>query len=177
MIETNLIEDLRRLTPPSHDWAWGVLLAVAMVGALVLLRRISRRRTARTLDGPAGSSALWELALQELEALAPLLQPDRSRAYGIQATTVLRRYLEARYQLRAPLLATEEFLRTAAHSSALPPAHRDGLERFLQLCDLFKFGRYVAQAEELGRLHAAAVEFVLASRPLADDAPTPGGPA
>jgi hypothetical protein len=177
MIETNLIEDLRQLTPPSYDWAWGVLALVAAVALLVGLRGFLRRRAPRPTDVAAGSRALWEVAIQELEALAPLLQPERSRDYGIQATSVLRRYLEARYQLHAPLLATEEFLLAAAGSPALPEAHRVGLERFLELCDLFKFGRYVAQTDELGRLHAAAIEFVLASRPLAEDKPDEGGAA
>lgn len=177
MIETNLIEDLRHLAPPSHDWVWGLLGLIGVVGTLLVLRQFSRRRNTRPLVLAAGSPALWDLALQELEALAPLLQPDRSRDYGIQATTVLRRYIEARYQLHAPLLATEEFLLSAANSFALPGSHRDGLGRFLELCDLFKFGRYVAQTDELSRLHAAAVDFVLASRPLADDVPIAGGPA
>jgi len=47
----------------------------------------------------------------------------------------------------------------------------------LEWCDLLKFGRYVAATGELMSLHEAAVNFVLASRPvdaggLAPRAPT-----
>jgi hypothetical protein len=47
----------------------------------------------------------------------------------------------------------------------LPADHRVSLREFLELCDLLKFGRYLASATELGPLHAAAVAFVIASRP------------
>ena len=75
----------------------------------------------------------------------------------------MRAYIEQRYGLRAPRLATEEFLRAASQAPELPPEHRPSLGRFLEHCDLFKFGRYQASASELGELHAAAIRFVMAS--------------
>ncbi len=177
MIETNLIEDLRLLSPPDYTWAWGLLALLGAVAATVAWWRVTPRRAAPNASVAASSPALWDTALLELERLVPLLEPGHSRDYGIQATGILRGYIEARYHLRAPRLATEEFLVAAAQSSLLPGGHRDGLERFLGLCDLFKFGRYVASADELGRLHSAAVAFVLASKPLADGPPATGGSA
>lgn len=164
MIDTNLIEDLRVLTPP--DYGWLVLVALACV-ALLILGLCFRRRQARALGRAAAGSAPgpWDVALAELERLTPLLQPERSRDYGIESTAILRRYVEARYDLHAPLLTTEEFLVTAGQSPVLPAEHRAHLGHFLGLCDLFKFGRYVASSEELHELHTAAVTFVIRSRP------------
>ena len=106
-----------------------------------------------------------------------MLCAEHSREYGIQSTGVLRCYIEARYLLPAPRLATEEFLIEAGKSPALPADHRASLGRFLELCDLCKFGRAVASAEELRQLHAAAVAFVLASRPESPtQAPPEGAP-
>ncbi len=162
MNDTNLIEDLRLLSPPSHGW---VLVVVAAVVVIVLAPLISRafRRSARVTVAAAGP-APWTAALAALEHLTPLLCTERSRDYGIAATGILRGYIETRYGLRAPKLATEEFLVTAGTSPLLPAEHRASLGRFLELCDLFKFGRYAAAAGELRQLHAAAVAFVLASR-------------
>jgi hypothetical protein len=176
MSEPQLIEDLRFLSPPSLAWVW----AVAAVAVLALLawvgwRLAQRRRQSAESIRPIAAPA-WESALADLERLAALLHPDRSREYGIEATGVLRRFLEAHYGLRAPTLATEEFLATAARSNALPAAAREKLERFLANCDLIKFGRYLATTDELRALHAAAVEVVLASRsPVGRDAAAGGG--
>jgi hypothetical protein len=130
---------------------------------LWLLRRGPHSQPAEALDHLG--RPLWERVLSELEQLTPLLTKATSREYGIKSTQVLRRYIEMRYALRAPRLATEEFLVVAGDSKALPEEHRASLHRFLELCDLLKFGRYLAAGSELERLHAAAVEFVLASRP------------
>ncbi len=163
MNDTNLIEDLRLLSPPNYGWVPIVALVVLALVVAVLISR-ALRRPAPTALAAAGPEP-WTVALDALERLAPLLCAERSRDYGIAATGVLRSYIEARYGLRAPKLATEEFLVAAGASPALPAEHRASLGRFLELCDLFKFGRYVASADELQQLHAAAVAFVLASRP------------
>ncbi|HOY58701.1 MAG TPA: hypothetical protein PK640_11275 [Verrucomicrobiota bacterium] len=171
MNETNLIEDLRLLSPTSFGWA----LAVAAVAACGVLLALALRHKARPERAPSpatpDAAAPWDWALAELERLTALLRTDRSRDYGIAATGVLRGYVEARYGLRAPRLTTEEFLTAAGASDALPAADRQHLGRFLQLCDLCKFGRYVAGVGELQELQAAALAFVLRSRPESAAAP------
>jgi hypothetical protein len=161
---TNLIEDLRLLSPPKY----GGWLALGIFGVLALgIGLLARRRRRRaSIDATESSGPeLWDVALAELERLTPLLSREHSRDYAIQSTGILRRYIEARYLLQAPKLATEEFLLVARESPALPADHRASLRHFLELCDLLKFGRYLAPANELEPLHAAAVAFVVASRP------------
>ena len=175
MSEPQLIEDLRFLSPPSFDW----IRAVAGLAVLALLARawwcLAQRRRQCAAPGRPIEAPAWESALADLERLAALLCPDRSREYGIQATAILRRFLEAHYGLRAPTLATEEFLATAARSAALPDAARERLDRFLASCDLLKFGRFFASTDELRGLHAAAVEVVLAARSSAGRDAVTGG--
>jgi len=175
MNTTDLIEDLRLLSPPSYGiWLALGAAAILALGILLLARRFRRAAHATAkIPGPE----LWDVALAELEHLTPLLNRERSRDYAIQSTGILRRYIEARYTLRAPKLATEEFLALAKESPALPAEHRAGLRHFLELCDLLKFGRYLAPAAELEPLHAAAVAFVLASRPAKSVKGLPEGPA
>jgi hypothetical protein len=171
MNATNLIEDLRLLSPTRYgEWLTIALLGVLALGFFFLLRR--RFLHANIGATEASGPPLWETALAELERLTPLLSREHSRDYAIRSTGILRRYIEARYALRAPTMATEEFLVMAGKSPSLPVEHRATLEHFLELCDLLKFGRYLAPTAELEPLHAAAVAFVIASRPATStDAP------
>jgi hypothetical protein len=164
MTETNLIEDLRLLSPPSHAWLLWLLAVLAGVGLLIVWAT-RRRHTALRVVAPDLSLAAWEAALRDLERLAPWLVSERSRDYGIASTQVLRGFVEWRFGVRAPRLATEEFLAEASRHDALPVAQRGGLERYLRLCDLLKFARTRAECAELRELHQAAVEFVMASKP------------
>lgn len=165
MNATNLIEDLRLLSPPDRGW-WLAVAAVLVVGfalGLVWLRAW-RRPAVVAAEEPSPAATPGEDVLAELDRLVPLLRPETSRAYGRAAATVLRRFIEVRYALPAPRLATEEFLLAARRAAELPSAHQAGLGRFLEACDRFKFGRYTASADELRHLHTAALDFVLASR-------------
>ena len=169
MPTTNLIEDLRLLSPPSYAWLlWLALALVALGVAWKLWRRLARPAASPV---PAAAPDVWEETLRELERLLLLLRPDQSRAYAIASTTLLRGYLERRFGIHAPRLATEEFLLAARQSPALPEAHRTRLGDYLRICDLLKFGRAVAETAELRQLHEAAVEFVSASKPVPVAAP------
>jgi len=176
MNTTNLIEDLRLLSPPDYAvWRAVAVLVVAVAGAFLLIRLRRSPNDAVVPDnrGPAA----WDLALAELERLTPLLQREHARDYAIASTRILRRYIEERYALRAPKLATEEFLSMCVDSPAIPQPHQASLKRYLEFCDLLKFGRFVAATSELVALHEAAVNFVLASRPAsAPEAGISGGP-
>lgn len=163
-METNLIEDLRLLRPPDYSWLLWAAVAVGLI-AWGLWFWFHRKAPGGSGNSAESGAEYWDEAMRGLERLAALLRPEESRAYGIRSTAVLRRYIERRFGLHAPFQATEEFLVAAGGSSLLPAADRERLAGFLRWCDLLKFGRAVADAEELGKLHAAAVEFVVGSRP------------
>ncbi len=168
MRDTNLIEDLRHLMPP--DWSWVLWLgAFVAMTAVMAMWWSSHRRRRLTVRPPSPDAALaaWEEAMRALEHLSALLVPEESRAYAVGSTGVLRRYLERRHGLHAPRLTTEEFLDAACQTPVLPAEQRAALGEFLGGGDLMKFGRAVAEADELRQLHEAAVAFVLATRPAA----------
>lgn len=174
MNATNLIEDLRLLSPPDYRWVVALGLGFVALGASVWWwRRLHHSGGAPLAPTQSPGRPPWETALEALERLTPLLRPATSREYAIEATAVLRRYLEERYGLHAPRLATEEFLVAATRDPRLPSGPREGLDHLLRLSDLLKFGRYSASADELGELHAASLAFVMASR--LDDEPGPQG--
>lgn len=160
-----LIDDLRLLEPP-EPWRihWGLVLAslALLVGVWWLIRRW-RANAARRARFKAIRGA-HEDALTALERLFAMVSEGRSRDYGIESSAILRRYLEARFGLLAPLRSTEEFLHEAQHAPQLTSSQQDALGEFLRCCDLLKFARTSADRAELEALHYAAVGFVTETR-------------
>ena len=84
----------------------------------------------------------------------------------------MRRYLEDRFDLRAPELTTEEFLALAGSASNLSRDHQLLLRDFLRQADLVKFAGVRASEDEIRRSSDLAVRFLEETRenaPLIDD--------
>lgn len=159
--EGQLIDDLQLAEPPERlhvNWLY-VLGAVA--AAYLLWRFIHwRRRTAAVRRYNKSMAKAWMDALAELERIFALIERGESRPYGTESSSVIRRYIEFRFDLSAPRRSTEEFLEEARHSPKLEPKHQALLAEFLKVCDLLKFARTLADRPELEHLHRAAVGFV-----------------
>lgn len=170
--DPRLIEDLRLLEPLRPLWYWLAATGVAvLLGAALILRR--RRRRPRGAPSARAQRSAYQDALAALEALVGLLEPPQSRPYAIESSTIIRRFIEGRFGIRAPFQATEEFLAAASQSPALEPHHRQLLAHYLGQCDLLKFARTQAGRDELHRLHTAAVRFVKESTPAIAPGETP----
>ena len=78
----------------------------------------------------------------------------------MRLSTILRRYVELRFGLRAPEQTTEEFLVSALATGGLIAAHRDLLEAFLQHCDLVKFARHHPTPSAMEEAFESAKTFV-----------------
>ena len=166
---TNIIDDLR-LLEPSNPW-----LMLAVVGGFVLLILgflLCRRSVARRAQPAATALAAHahEDALAELAKARSLIQAGNSRAYSIEVSNIVRRYIERRFGIFAPRRSTEEFLGEAAASAKLEPVHRKLLAEFLGTCDFLKFARARAELNELEAQHQAAVRFVTETRVMPNEA-------
>lgn len=100
-----------------------------------------------------------------LAALAQLQQQDligqqRIEAFYVRLSTILRRYIELRFGLRAPEQTTEEFLTSALATGGLIALHRDLLDTFLQHCDLVKFARHRPAPGDMEEAFESAKNFV-----------------
>jgi hypothetical protein len=80
----------------------------------------------------------------------------------------VRRYLEDRFELRAPELTTEEFLDSVQHAPDLSRDHQALLREFLRQADLVKFAGLKPADEDVERSVAAARRFLEETR---DNAP------
>jgi hypothetical protein len=168
-------EDIRDIRGPKFlvpPWLLPAVIAGAVLlafGAWGLWRWLRRRRQPRVL-------LPFEVALQRLEEMRALMQPDAAREFSIAVSDVVRRYIEERFGVTATHRTTEEFLHDLLESSHAPLArHRALLSEFLQACDLVKFAGMSLTLQNMESLHHSARAFVLETakpdEPIASDAP------
>jgi hypothetical protein len=118
--------------------------------ALRARRRIQQQRSA------------YDEAVSALRVLEDRGAPDAEAAdaWFVELSAIVRRYLEQRYEIRAPELTTEEFLQVATARPELREEHRGLLTSFLERCDRVKFAGYRPDAQESLATLAAARGFV-----------------
>ncbi len=154
-------DDIRDIRGPKFvlpAWAIPAALAAAALLALagyLIWRWLKRRREPRALLS-------FELALQQLDAIRPLMQPAAAREFSIAVSDVVRVYIERRFDVIATHRTTEEFLRDLLDSTKPSLArHRGLLSEFLHQCDLVKFGGLSLTLQSMEALHQSARAFVL----------------
>ncbi|MEO8352758.1 MAG: hypothetical protein ABI680_13565, partial [Chthoniobacteraceae bacterium] len=132
-------EDILDIRGPIHipaalrwgAWTAGALAATGLgLAAWAFLRRPQRKLP-------------YELALENLSELRPLMQPEQAHAYSLAASEVVRLFIEECFPVRAAHRTTREFLHDLMNLEDSPLlAHRDTLSDFLHHCDLAKFARW-----------------------------------
>jgi hypothetical protein len=138
----------------------GVLLLALVVAGIFLVRALLAQR-----DRQEKVSA-YDEAVRRLEALERYGAPDPTGAdaWFVELSSVVRRYLEGRYGVRAPELTTEEFLQETRRAAGLPEPQRELLTAFLERCDRVKFAGYRPDADESMATLKAARAFVEETR-------------
>lgn len=136
----------------------GIVSVVAVVGAgggLLISQRRQRQRI-------VAQRSAYDEAIARLHQLAARGAPAAGDADGwfVDLSAIVRRYLELRYEIRAPELTTEEFLQVAIARRELATNHRALLAQFLDRCDRVKFAGYRPAAAESLESLAAARAFV-----------------
>jgi hypothetical protein len=146
--------------------AAGPVLIGLIVGIVILVGALRRRaiRQARV--------TAYDEAVRRLEALAARGAPDAGAAdsWYVELSSIVRRYLEGRYGVRAPELTTEEFLQEARRAAGLAQDHRELLTAFLERCDRVKFAGYRPDPQESMDTLKAARAFVEDTRVRASEA-------
>ena len=144
----------------STSWLWVLAISAGVialgVGAVVLLRG------ARTRQRIELQRSAYDVAIGQLRALESRGAPDAAAtdAWFVELSAIVRRYLEQRYEIRAPELTTEEFLLVATARPELHENHRSLLTSFLERCDRVKFAGYRPDADESIATLKAARDFI-----------------
>lgn len=150
------------LDPEVGKTSWILILGIASAvmvlgsGAVLALRAMRARRRVQK------QRSAYDEAVAQLRALEDRGAPDDAAAdaWFVQLSAIVRRYLEHRYDIRAPELTTEEFLQVATARPELTGEHRGMLTSFLERCDRVKFAGYRPDADESIATLAAARGFI-----------------
>ncbi|MEM8735804.1 MAG: hypothetical protein AAGG44_16360, partial [Planctomycetota bacterium] len=149
-----------------RKWAWFVLPFALILGCIVAtVVWLKRRKLVRKANA-------YEVAMARLR---PLLNQQASGQavdadeFFVSISSVVRRYLEDRYDLKAPDLTTDEFLQLAAGEPELSTEHQTLLGEFLSQADVVKFAGVQVTRDEMQRSTELAVRFLEETRENAPD--------
>ncbi len=140
-------------------WLAGSLAALLGLAALVVLWQRRHRRVQRR--------NAYEIARARLDRLLSRGTPQDEQArekFFVEISAIIRRYLEDRFDLRAPELTTEEFLALAGTSGVLSAEHQGLLRDFLRQADLIKFAGVHASEGEIRSSTDLAIRFLEETR-------------
>ena len=115
----------------------------------------------------------YEIARNRLDALInkPLPEDsDAADAFYVELSDIVRRYLEDRFELRAPEFTTEEFLEKVSASPDLNREHQELLREFLRQADLVKFAGVAPDEATIRASIESANRFIDETRPVSAEA-------
>ncbi len=150
--ENLVIEDIEEVValPTQIKWLWiwvsvGGSLVIGM-GCLMVYLKKRRIPDMVRLFKPA-----HDIAYDRLRQLVAenLIESGEFKTFYERISTILRHYIEDRFQLNAPERTTEEFLQELKHSPALPDSDKQDLASFLNHCDLVKFAKHEPTQEQI----------------------------
>lgn len=148
-------------------WTGAVGIGLLLVGLLIgaYFYWIRGRKQARRENA-------YVIAINKLNRLLQAQQgtPNYSiEEFFVEISAIIRRYLENRYDVRAPDLTTDEFLQLAADKSELSREHQALLGEFLQQADIVKFAGIQASETDVNRSTDLARRFLEETRENAPD--------
>jgi hypothetical protein len=150
-----------RSPEPAPLWPWVVsaVAVLAVAGPIVARLFLAWRRRARR-------QSAYQIARARLDRLLARRRPTAEQvdAFYVELSGIVRRYLEDRFELRAPELTTEEFLTLVGKSPDLSVGHQALLREFLRQADLVKFAGVHPSAEDIELSIAAARRFLEETR-------------
>jgi len=148
-----------------------VLGALFLLVVAALLYAVARRlwsrgdQPARPTPGPRMRPA-HELAFEALDALerSSLLERGQVKEYHIEASDILRTYVERHFRVTAMEMTTHEVL-AALQEAGVDELFRRDLREFLEMCDRVKFAKVRPDTDACARLMEAGRGIVRASAP------------
>lgn len=155
-----LAQQFHDIAPPVDYFLlqpWVVFCAVAalllIVGLTVWLVKWWRRRPAKLLTPR-------ERALEQLSRIETQIESLPPYQFSIRVSDILRRYVSEQYQLPVTRRTSVEFLNSLSAASPFSSEEQSLLGDFLNRCDLIKFARYEATADDSRLLLEEASRFV-----------------
>ena len=137
------------LVRPEAKPLWIIFICAGLAALIFYIyKRLQQKIPANSIPAPARPA--WEVANEQLQKLRQenLLAKGLTKEYYSRLSDIVRRYLEARFNLRAPEMTTEEFLHSLKFSTQLNAQHKTALENFLNASDMVKFAKHNPDLKE-----------------------------
>ncbi len=152
------VTDIKDIKGPISFYSigpWIIAFASFFIVAAILaglFRKLVRRKILKPSH---------EIALKELETIrASFRSGGNIKEYYVGISDCVRRYIEARFDLKAPEMTTEEFLDSLKDSAALSSSHKGLMRDFMSACDLVKFAKYMPGDKEIENVYVTAKDFI-----------------
>jgi hypothetical protein len=132
------------------NWLWAGVGIVALVVSGIVVWQIRRGRTASERKLTPQELTPQELAQLELGRIVDdkLAEAD-VKAFYVELTGVVRRYIERSTGVNAPEQTTEEFLRQIVEDALFADEDQLRLKEFLEAADLVKFAAFEPDASDI----------------------------
>ena len=152
------IEDVVDMPGRGAVW-WLLSIPLLLIAAVVIwlyIRKKKVKETVRIYKAP------HEIAYARLDTLVKrdMINQGRVKEFYEAISDILRRYIEDRFELKAPERTTEEFLVEIKDTGVLSDADRRALAEFLTHCDLVKFAKHSPTAGQIQRTIDLAKNFI-----------------
>jgi hypothetical protein len=162
-------EDIRDIKGPVAlpDNSRYLLIAVAILAAIIIAGLIFwyLKKRSRPQAPPLPPDAV---ALAELEKAKILMTPEQSLVYADRISTILRQYIEARFQIHSTRQTTREFFERLKDGTTIAEVdiknHAGDLQRCLEQCDIAKFAHGTPNSNDMMQMDGAARTFIETTR-------------
>lgn len=153
--------------PQSYNlWIWGgILFGFALLSGIAVVVIIRTRK--KTSDGIAANKIPAHLlAFDEFNALVSenLVEKGDIKVFYQKISDIVRRYIENRFNIKAPEQTTEEFLSGIQTRNDFNDTYKALLKNFLTHCDLVKFARHQPETEDIQNTFDSSKEFILGTK-------------
>ncbi len=162
-----MLEDIRDIKPPvyfagNYLFLFIILGIILLTGLVFLAIFLKKRLKKQPQQSYLPQKSAYQIAREAFLALQAQNLPKlgKIKEYYFGLSDVVRRYIENRFNIKAPEMTTEEFLSFLRDSDTLSAAHKNLLKEFLSLCDIVKFARYGPTRQETDNSFNAAVKLV-----------------
>lgn len=143
-----------------RGWLWGLIALIVVAGAGVGVWAKTRKKVEKAL--PADVIALTALSRMKEEVIPT--DGKAVDAWYVNLSSIVRHYLEGRFDLQAPRLTTEEFFELAKRNTDLCEKHKELLKHLLDTSDRVKFTDFVPRSDDSKKVLDEAFQFVRETR-------------
>jgi hypothetical protein len=147
------LKDLKKQAeiPESARWFfWILLIASVCVLCGIIWYLWRRRRRSGDAPPPVQTQDLLDIAEKDLRDLLARGLPGSGmeKRFYVDLSEIVKRILEAGYDIRASELTTAEIMDSLCRRPVPGPEVRETIESFLIRCDVVKFAKYVPEKAE-----------------------------